>query len=423
MTLRALFRETFRGARQALVANRLRTLLALLGIVIGVATVVAMVSLINGFRRSFERGIQSFSSNTIYVRPFRPGVAFLGGFPDSLRRRRGFTPEDAVAVLERSPALAAVSAIKLFAGDPQLKYRERGTRGTNTFGTNDALLRVRGFEIARGRFFTAEEVHRRASVVVLGKDTYETLFRDENGLGRVVRVGGKPFTVIGVFEPKGRFLGSNLDDLACLPWTVGDKYWAPEPGAPPWYSRRGETFIDAVAVSPELTDVAIRQIRDVLRLRRHLPSHKPDDFEVFSDDALLAIYQAITGGIAALMFVISSISLLVGGIGVMNIMLVAVTERTREIGLRKAVGAPRRAILLQFLIESVLLAIAGGALGILLGGGVSLLVRTLSALPTYVSPESVIAAVFVSTAVGVTCGLYPAMRASRLDPVESLRYE
>src|SRR5262245_4915688 len=423
MRTAALFRETFRGAGQALVANRLRTLLALLGIVIGVGTVVAMVSLINGFRRSFERGIQTFSSNTIYVRPFRPGVAFFAGIPDSIRKRRGFTAEDADEVLRLSPAVAAVSPIKLFQGDPQISYLDRRTRTTSTFGADDGFLRTRGFDIARGRFFTGEEVHRRAGVVVLGEDTHQSLFRDGSGLGRTVRVGGKPFTVIGVFVSKGRFLGSNLDDVACLPWTTGDKYWAPGPQSPPWYSKKGQVFLDAVAVSPELTETAVRQIRDVLRTRRHLPSNRADDFEVFSDDALMAIYQTITGGISALMFVISAISLLVGGIGVMNIMLVAVTERTREIGLRKAVGAPQRAILLQFLVEAVLLTLAGGAFGILLGAGVSFAVRAVSGLPTYVSAESVAAAVVVSTGVGVFCGFYPAMRASRLDPVESLRYE
>jgi putative ABC transport system permease protein len=415
--------ETFTIARQALAANRMRSVLALLGIVIGVATVVAMVSLINGFRRSFERGIQSFSSNTIYVRPFRPGVAFIGGIPDSIRKRRGFSEEDADAVLRLSPAVAAVAPIKLFEGDPQLSYRDRRTRTTSTFGADDGFLRVRGFDIARGRFFTAEEVQRRAGVVVIGQDTHQSLFQDASGIGRTVRLGGKPFTVIGVFVSKGRFLGSNLDDVACLPWTTGDKYWAPGPQSPPWYSKKGEMFLDAVAVSPELTEAAVRQIRNVLRTRRHLPSNRSDDFEVFSDDALMAIYQAITGGISALMFVISAISLLVGGIGVMNIMLVAVTERTREIGLRKAVGAPQRAILLQFLTEAVLLTLAGGAIGILAGTGVSFVIKAISGLPTFVSAESVAAAVVVSTGVGVFCGFYPAMRASRLDPVDSLRYE
>jgi putative ABC transport system permease protein len=423
MGLAALLRETFRIARRALVANRLRTLLALLGIVIGVATVIAMASLINGFRRSFERGIQSFSSNTIYIRPFRPGIQFLAGFPDSLRKRQPFSMDDAAAILERSPNVAAISPVKLFMGDLRLEYRSRSTRGTQTFGTSDGFLRTRGFDVEQGRFFTPEEVRRRASVLVLGRDTYESLFRDANGLGRTVHVGGRPFTVIGVFSVRGRFLGSNLDDVACLPWSSGDKFWAPSPGAPPWFAKKGFVWLDAVPVSADRTQAAMQEVRAVLRLRRHLPASRGDDFEVFSDDALLAIYQAITGGISALMLIISSIALLVGGIGVMNIMLVAVTERTHEIGLRKALGAPRRAILLQFLLEAVLLTMLGGALGILLGAGVSLAVRAASDLPTYVSWGSVALSTIVATSIGVFFGLYPAMRASRLDPVDALRYE
>src|SRR5206468_1722653 len=213
------------------------------------------------------------------------------------------------------------------------------------------------------------------------------------------------------------------DEIATIPWTVADKYWAPGPHPPPWFTQRGEVFLDAVPVDAEHTDAAMRQIRAVLRVRRHVPVNKPDDFEVFSDDAFLSIYQAITGGIVALMMLISSIALLVGGIGVMNIMLVAVTERTREIGVRKALGAPRRAILSQFLFESVLLTAAGGGIGILLGAGVSWAIHAASQMPTYVSLWSVVTAILFSSLVGVFFGLYPAVRASRLDPVDSLRYE
>ena len=418
-----MWRETFRIARLALAANRLRTLLALLGIVIGVATVIAMVSLVNGFQRSFERGIQSFSNNTIYIRTFRPGVMFDGNLPDSLRRRRGFTPEDARAIRERAPAVAAVSAIKGAWADIRLSRGHRRTRITQTFGAEEGLLRTRGMDLAAGRFFTAQELVRRSNVVVLGKDTREALFRDASGVGHTVHLNGIPFTVIGEFTAKGRFLGENLDELACVPWPVVDKYWATPPNAPPWYSKKGEVFLDATPVSPELTETAMQQVRAVLRVQRHLPSNRGDDFEVFSDDVFLSLYHSITGGIVAIMLLISSVALVVGGIGVMNIMLVAVTERTREIGIRKALGAPRRAILLQFLIEAVLLAIAGGAFGILLGAGVSVGVRAVSGLPTFVSPASIVAAVGVSTAVGVFCGLYPAMRAASLDPVDALRYE
>jgi len=423
MRMAALWNETFRIARLALAANRLRTMLALLGIVIGVATVIGMVSLVNGFQRAFQKGVQSFSNNTIYVRSFRPGVMFNGQIPDSLRRRRGFTPEDLAALRERAPALAAASAIKGAYADVRLSYGHRRTRTTQTFGAEEGLLTTRGMELSAGRFFTQAEIVRRANVVVLGKDTREALFRDASGIGRTVHLNGIPFTVIGEFEAKGRFLGENLDEMACVPWTTVDKYWATPPNAPPWYSKKGEVFIDATPISPEMTQTAMQQVRAVLRVQRHLPSNRADDFEVFSDDVFLSLYHSITGGIVAIMVLISSISLLVGGIGVMNIMLVAVTERTREIGIRKALGAPRRAILLQFLLEAVILTLVGGTLGILLGSGISAGVRAVSGLPTFVSPGSVVAGVVVSTVVGVFCGLYPAMRASRLDPVDALRYE
>jgi putative ABC transport system permease protein len=423
MTLGYLLRETFRIARQALAANRMRSLLALLGIVIGVATVIGMGSLINGFQRSFEQGVQSFGSNTIYIRTFRPGAAFSGGIPDSLRKRHAFSMDDAAAILEQAPAVAAVSPVKLAFAEIRLSWHGRQTKTTNTFGANEGLLRTRSFELARGRFFTAQEVQRRANVVVLGKDTRESLFRDASGIGQTVHLNGIPFTVVGEFEAKGKFLGNNFDELACIPWTVADKYWAAPADAPFYVAKKGEVFLDAVPVDAAHVDEAMRQIKTVMRVQRHVPANRSDDFEVFSDDAFISLYNTITGGIVALMMLISSIALLVGGIGVMNIMLVAVTERTREIGVRKALGAPRKAILLQFLIEATLLTVGGGLAGVLLGWGVAVLVKSLSGLPTYVSAGSVIAGVLVSTIVGVFCGLYPAMRASRLDPVEALRYE
>jgi putative ABC transport system permease protein len=193
--------------------------------------------------------------------------------------------------------------------------------------------------------------------------------------------------------------------------------------APPWFPKRGELFLDAIATSPEQSEEAQRQIIEILRVRRHLPSNKNNDFVVFTDDAFLTLYNTVTGGIVALMTLVSSIALIVGGIGVMNIMLVAVTERTREIGVRKALGAPKRAIRIQFLTEAVLLTGAGGAIGVLLGASISWLVRAVGHLPTYVSTWSVIIALLFSAAIGLFFGLYPAIRASSLDPVDSLRYE
>ena len=423
MELGFLIAETFTIARRALAANRMRSMLALLGIVIGVATVIAMVALINGFQRSFQQNIQSFGNNTLYVRRIRPGIRFSDGVPDSLKQRKAFTMEDAAAIIEQSPAVAAVSVFKFSWYDIKLSRQNKTTKTTFIYGTNDQLLRTHGYDLARGRFFTEQEVQGNANVVVLGKDTRETLFGDASGLGKTVHLNGIPFTVIGEFEPKGRFFGNNFDEVGCIPYPLIDKYFGTPNDAPPWFPKKGELFLDAVAVSPELSEEAIRQISEVLRVRRHLPSNKLNDFVVFSDDAFISLYNTITGGIFALMFLISSISLIVGGIGVMNIMLVAVTERTREIGVRKALGAPRKAILFQFLLEALLLTAVGGALGILLGAGISWLVRAVSPLPTFVSAWSVTVGLLVSGVIGVFFGLYPAMRASRLDPVESLRYE
>ncbi len=417
-----LVRETLRMAGQALVANRLRSLLALLGIVIGVGTVIGMVALVNGFQRSFQQSIQSFGNNTIYIRRIRPGIQF-NGIPDSLRQRKAFTIEDAQAIQARCSAVRAIAPFKWPWQDIQLSHLDKQTRSTFVYGTDEQYLTTHGYDLARGRFFTGEEVNRRANVVVLGKDTREVLFGDRTGQGDRVHLNGIPFTVIGEFEVKGRMLGNNFDAVGAIPYTTIDKYFPAPTDAPPWFPKRGELFLDAIAVSPEQSELAQKQIIEVLRIRRHLPSSKGNDFVIFTDDAFLSLYNALTGGIFALMTLIASISLLVGGIGVMNIMLVAVTERTREIGVRKAMGAPRKAILTQFLLESVVLTAVGGMLGIGIGAGISWVIHAASKLPTYVSLWSVLTALFFSAAVGLFFGIYPAMRASRLDPVDSLRYE
>ncbi|HKQ56494.1 MAG TPA: ABC transporter permease [Candidatus Eisenbacteria bacterium] len=417
-----LLRETLGMAARALVANRLRSILALLGIVIGVGTVIGMVSLINGFQRSFQKSIQSFGNETIYIRRIRPGINF-GDFPDSLRKRKAFTMADAAAILERSPAVKAIAPFKWPWDDIQISREGKVARGVLFYGTNEQYLTTHGNDLAHGRFFTSEEVERKANVIVLGKDTREALFQDRSGLGEKVHVNGIPFTVIGEYEARGRMMGNNFDQAGAIPYSTMDKYFPAPQEAPPWFPKRGELFLDAIAVSPEMNDQAQQQIIEVLRIRRHLPSNKQNDFVVFTDDAFLSLYNTITGGIFALMALISSISLVVGGIGVMNIMLVAVTERTREIGVRKALGAPQKAILSQFLVEAVLLTAAGGAIGVGLGATISWVIHVASKMPTYVSLWSVITGITVSAIVGVFFGFYPAMRAARLDPVDSLRYE
>ena len=402
-----LLRETFGMAGRALVANRMRSFLALLGIVIGVGTVIGMVALINGFQRSFRQSIQSFGNNTIYIRRIRPGIQFNGDVPDSLKQRRAFKIEDAEAILDRCPSVKAIAPFKWSFTDITLTYRGRTARSTFTYGTNENYLITHGYDLARGRFFTSEEVNRRDNVVVLGKDTREALFKDGSGLGERVHLNGIPFTVIGEFEKKGRMLGENFDLVAAIPYTTIDKYFPVPQEAPIWFPKRGELFLDAIAVSPEMSDQAQREIIDVLRLRRHLPSNKNNDFVVFTDDAFLSLYNAVTGGIFAVMALVSTISLMVGGIGVMNIMLVAVTERTREIGIRKAVGARRSDILIQFLVEAVLVSFFGGIAGV----------------QPVIAPYSIALAFGAAVLIGLFFGTYPAGRAAAMRPIEALRFE
>src|SRR5262245_4359446 len=293
-------------AARSLIANRLRSLLALLGIVIGVGTVIGMVSLINGFQRSFQQNIQSLGNNTIYIRRIRPGVRFGGDVPDSLKQRRAFSMEDAQAILAGAPAVRAIAPFKFPFDDLRLQRGEKHTRITFIYGTNQDYLLVHGYDLARGRFFTQEECDRRANVVVLGKDTREALFKDKNGIGERVHLNGVPFTVIGEYEVKGRMLGNNFDAVATIPYSTIDKYFPAPEDAPIWFPKRGELFLDAIAQTPEESELAQKQIIEVLRIRRHLPSNKGNNFVVFTDDAFLSLYNALTGGIFALMTLIST---------------------------------------------------------------------------------------------------------------------
>jgi putative ABC transport system permease protein len=419
--LTRLLPAVVRMALGSLRANRLRSLLTTLGVVIGVGTVVAMASIIQGFNRAVETSISAFGSHTIYIRKFKPSV-FAGGFPDSLRHRHAFTPEDADAIVRLCPDVKAVSIIG-FLDAVTVEYRGHVSRGVQIIGTDPAIQDVNRYDPWMGRFFTDAELQHRAQVVVIGRDVRYGLHMGDNPLGKVVHIDGVPFQVIGELEPKGRSLFFNPDEIINVPYTTLTKYFPPPPDAPFYIPARGEYYLNAVATSPERTAAAVDEIAELLRHRRHVPARGHDNFDVFTEDALAQLYNQLTGATYAVMILISSIALLVGGIGVMNIMLVAVTERTREIGLRKAVGAPRASILVQFLFEAATLTGVGGIIGVMLGAGVAQAVRLASRLPAYTPWWSVIVAFAFSVAVGIFFGMVPAVRASRLDAVEALRWE
>jgi putative ABC transport system permease protein len=414
-----LWLEVLRMSFAALRANKMRSGLTVLGVIIGVATVIGMVSLIQGLNSSMARQIQSFGTNVIYIRKWKPQI-FFGEFPDSLRLRPGFTPEDKLAILARAPAVRAVSALTLLDDLQPVKAGKKTTRPTFIIGTDDSYQETNSFEVSQGRFFTNEEVRRRGLVCVIGADTYKTLFENRDPIGETVHVGRVRFAVVGVLAPKGRFLNFNLDETVMVPYTTLTKEY---PTGLTTFLKRGQVILNAAAVSPERVDEAIQEITDVLRQRRGLRANQENNFAVLTDDAILDLYHSVTNAFYLAMILIASIALLVGGIGVMNVMLISVTERTKEIGLRKALGARRGAILWQFLFEAMTLAGTGGAIGIALGLLIAKLIDLLTPLPSAAPLWSVIVAFGFSLVVGLFFGMYPAVRAAAMDPVDALRYE
>ena len=416
---RAVWFEIGRIAFSALRAHKLRSGLTILGVVIGVGTVIGMVSLIEGLNRSMAQQIQSFGTNTMYVRKFKPQV-FIGGFPDSLIRRPGFTLEDREAILDRCPSVKAVAALTVLDDNQILRWNRRETRPTFVIGVDDAYQETNSYNVDAGRFFTQEEVRRRSLVCVLGQATYEALMGGADPIGKEIRIGRTKFEVIGVLEARGQFLNFNLDETVFIPWSTMTKHYEESLTS---FLEPGEVVLNASSVSPEELEPAIQQITEVLRARRGLRPHQANNFAVLTDDSILDLYNSVTGAFYMAMILIASIALLVGGIGVMNVMMISVTERTREIGLRKALGARRSAILWQFLFEAVTLTAVGGGIGIVIGFSVAFLVATFTPLPSAVPLWSIVIGFGVSAIVGLFFGLYPALRAASLDPVDALRYE
>ena len=403
-------REGMGIAFQAIRTNKLRSFLTVLGVIIGITSIMAIVSVIEGLNQSMKAQIASIGSDVLYIRPFRPG-AFVGGFPDSLRRRKWFTVEDAEAIRRTCPAVQAVAPLNFV--EARLRYRDAESRFTNVIGTTPDFLVTNSWAIQNGRFFTETEVEHRSTVCVLGKDQIEALFPHSNPIGKSIYIGGYPYTVVGQVEERGKFIGMSLDDIVIVPHTTLEKTLGPNL----------RMVLNAKPMTPELIDPAIDQMTETLRRQRKLGYRQGDNFAIFTDQSLMDIYNQVTTGFYIVMVVIASIGLMVGGIGVMNIMLVSVTERTREIGVRKALGARRRDILWQFLVEAMTLTGTGGVVGIVMGIGAGYLVHLLAKFAFAVPLWGMALGFFSSTAIGLFFGIYPAVKAAQLDPVDSLRYE
>jgi putative ABC transport system permease protein len=414
--------ESVRVALRALGANKLRAGLTMLGMIIGVGAVIALMSIGQGVQASVTSQIKGLGSNLLFV---TPGATTSGGVRAQAGTAPTLTAEDAEAIIDSGRVPQAV-AVAPEAGN----FGQVVANGQNTFtrlnGVTPDYLSVRNFTVAEGEFISPEQITTRSLVAVLGATARQNLFGDSDALGQTVRVNNVNLRVVGVMEAKGAQAQGNQDDVIYVPLTTMQTRLNRNRTA-----RGGQTVS---TINVQLADdraetrvAAVQNIGEVLR-ERHRTAE--DDFTIRSQEDLLQTANQITGFITIFLGAVAGISLLVGGIGIMNIMLVSVTERTREIGIRKAIGARRRDILWQFLIEATMVSLVGGAIGILIGAGGSRLLNGIrfggpqaQPIQTVVSLDAVLLAFTVSALIGLFFGVYPAVKASRLNPIEALRYE
>ena len=399
-------------ALESLMANKTRAALTILGIVIGVAAVIAMLGVGQGAQNTITGSISGIGSNLLFV--------FSGNFQEEVRNVQPLTLGDAEAIADpfQAPSVGAVAPV--ISSNLQVSFSGEQTR-VEVSGVTPEFGPVRNYSLLDGEFISEEHILGRSSVALIGVEVADKLFGHRDGLvGETIRIEGQPFRIIGVLEPKGGSSFGSQDNVVLIPFTTADTRLI----------RRSQDRVDVIyvqAVSTDEVDQAADQISQILR-NRHRIMLGPDDFTVFTQQDFVATAQTITGVFTIFLGGVAGISLLVGGIGIMNIMLVSVTERTREIGLRKALGARKADILLQFLTESSLLSLLGGVIGILLGWVLSFIVGQIAAANnTPIDPaiglEAILLATLFSTAVGLFFGIYPANRAANLEPVEALRHE
>lgn len=406
----SLLRENVQMALEALVSTKMRSMLTLLGLMIGVGAVIAMMAVIGGLNGTVKKQIASLGSGVLYVSKYEAGVHFGDDRPR--KPRKDLVVADAAAIAEFCPSAAGVS--------PEIQdmgyLRAGGVKSSilKLVGATGGFAEANGWEPETGRLYTDDEVKHRAPVCVLGAGPAGLLFPSGSAVGQWVDYDGHRFLVVGVLKAKGKLLGQNQDDFAVFPLSLLARQW-----------NYGQT-VDYMVVrprGPQSVESLRDEITELLRRRRGVRADQPDDFGITSQAELMDLYKKLTGVFFLVTILLSSIGLLVGGIGVMNMMLVSVRERTREIGVRAALGARRRDILGQFLTEAVTLTVVGGVLGIALGYALAGLVSVLFHAPLAVSPGAIALALGISGGIGIFFGWYPAYRASRLDPVEALRFE
>jgi len=398
--------ETMRLAKDALMSNKMRSMLTMLGVIIGVASVIMLVAIGAGARTYIHQELGNLGTNILIVVPGKTSTK--GGFhPPTATTIRKLVYDDAIILKRRSRHIA--DAVPIILGSSKVKYQNQ-SRDNNVVGCTETYFEMRNLAVESGRFLSSSDVDSKRKVCILGRTVKKGLFGDRNALGAVVSIGDGKYRVIGVMEKKGVTLGIDFDDIVFIPTTTAQELFDTDS-----LFNMTVKIKTAAEIQP-----AIEEIRQIL-MKRHA---NKEDFTVMSQDEMLGVMNKVLGIMTAVLAGIAAISLLVGGIGIMNIMLVSVRERTREIGIRKALGAKNRDILVQFLAESVTLSLFGGIGGVLFGGLVAVgLPLFLPYLPMQISWWSVILAFFFSASVGVFFGVYPARKASLYDPIIALRYE
>ncbi len=404
------YRNLFRIAFRAIANNKMRAFLTMLGVIIGVAAVIAMLAIGQGSKRSIRASIEEMGSNMIMI---HPGGERMGGVRLSSSDMQSLKLEDYQAIVNQNTYLDKITPTVNSSG--QLIYGGNNTPST-VYGVNEQYLDIRRYAIGSGEMFTESDIKRAAKVCVVGQTVVDNLFtKGEDPLGKTIRFNSIPFRIIGVLESKGyNSMGQDQDDLILAPYTTVQK------------RILAITYLQGItasAIDESQTQQAIDEISDILRTNHKLRATDEDDFTVRSTQEMSEMMTSTMDMMTILLACIASISLVVGGIGIMNIMYVSVTERTREIGLRMSIGAKGRHILWQFLIEAVIISVTGGIIGVLFGIGASTAINLILKWPIYVQPASVLLSFAVCTLTGIFFGWYPARKASRLNPIDALRFE
>jgi len=402
--------ESIRIALHSLWANKLRSVLTLLGVVIGVAAVIAVVTFVNGINgyvanRIFRLGADVFIvSKASVIRNIDEWMA--------AQKRKDISLDDYQAVAESCRHCAAVGAT--YNGGGKIKYAEQSANDVNIRGWTASMAIIMDYDLVAGRMLNDTDIDRASNVAVIGNDIAENVLTGADPIGKEIRVDGKPYTVIGLGKKEGKTLGQSQDNYVIIPVTTFVHQYGKK--------RSARIFAKSQGIG-ETLESAVDEARAIMRARRHVLPGQPDDFSADTNETFLGIWSNLSGTFFIAMIAIASISLVVGGIVIMNIMLVSVTERTREIGIRKAMGARRADVMRQFLIESATMALMGGLIGILTGTLFAKGVTLLIGMPSQIEIWSILAGVAVSTSVGIFFGVYPAKRAAQLDPIAALRSE